>query len=68
LNHQLFEKHCEDQEANMLSKTITWQCFGEEFYNLVMIIDVKNIDHFSCLMITNKVILNVNVFGAVMKL
>jgi len=33
-----------------------------------MIIDVKNIDHSLCLMITNEVILDVNVFGSMMKL
>jgi hypothetical protein len=47
---------------------ITWQCFSENVYNLVKTIDVKNIDYSLGLMITNEVILNVNVFGLVMKL
>jgi hypothetical protein len=33
-----------------------------------MIVDVKNIDHLLCLMITNKVILNVDVLDSTMKL
>jgi hypothetical protein len=51
-----------------LSKIITWQCFSEDVCNLVVTVDVKNIDHSLCLMITNEVILDVDVLGSTMKL
>ncbi len=50
------------------NKTITWQCFNEDVCNLVVTVDVKNIDHSLCLMITNEAILNVDVLGSTMKL